>query len=97
MGHGIICCQAKKTCVAKLNILRPLFVFVSLSTIAVADPIPSDMVLIPGGTSVIGSEQGMEDERPVFQVQLPDFLLDRTPVTVAAFGEFVQQIGRAHV
>ena len=93
LGHGIICCQAKKTCVAKLNILRPLFVFVSLSTIAVADPIPSDMVLIPGGTSVIGSEQGMEDERPVFQVQLPDFLLDRTPVTVAAFGEFVQQTG----
>jgi formylglycine-generating enzyme len=49
------------------------------------------MVLIPGGKSLIGSEQGADDERPVFYAQLPDFLLDRTPVTVAAFAAFVQQ------
>ncbi|MDP2284719.1 MAG: formylglycine-generating enzyme family protein [Pseudohongiella sp.] len=58
-----------------------------------ADEIPSDMVLIPGGESLIGSEQGMDDERPVFRVQLPDFLMDRTPVTVSAFADFVKETG----
>lgn len=58
---------------------------------ATADEVPADMVLIPGGQSLIGSEQGMDDERPVFQVQLPDFLMDRTPVTVAAFADFVEK------
>lgn len=64
-----------------------------LGATATADDLPADMVLIPGGQSVIGSEQGMDDERPVFHVQLPDFLMDRTPVTVAAFASFVQQTG----
>jgi formylglycine-generating enzyme len=60
-------------------------------THAGADTIPLGMVLIPGGQSVIGSVQGMEDERPVFSATLPDFLMDRTPVTVAEFTDFVQQ------
>jgi formylglycine-generating enzyme len=64
-----------------------------LSAHAAADELPGSMVLIPAGESVIGSEQGLDDERPVFKVQLPDFLLDRTPVTVAAFAAFVQQTG----
>jgi sulfatase modifying factor 1 len=64
-----------------------------LSSYAAADDLPGSMVLIPAGESVIGSEQGLDDERPVFKVQLPDFLLDRTPVTVAAFAAFVQQTG----
>ncbi|ALO47448.1 formylglycine-generating enzyme family protein [Pseudohongiella spirulinae] len=54
---------------------------------------PADMVLIPGGDTVIGSEHGLADERPVFAVTLPDFLLDKTPVTVAAFAEFVAGTG----
>jgi formylglycine-generating enzyme len=62
-----------------------------LAVHAVAESVPLDMVLIPGGKSLIGSEQGADDERPVFYAQLPDFLLDRTPVTVAAFAAFVQQ------
>ena len=61
------------------------------SSVAGAESLPAEMVLIPAGQSVIGSDPGMEDERPVFHVQLPDFLLDRTPVTVAAFADFVQQ------
>lgn len=58
---------------------------------AVADDIPAGMVLIPAGQSMIGSEAGLEDERPVFSAKLADFLMDRTPVTVAAFSDFVQQ------
>jgi formylglycine-generating enzyme len=58
---------------------------------AAAGTVPAEMVLIPGGLSIIGSEKGMEDERPVFHAQLPDFLMDRTPVTVAAFADFVHR------
>lgn len=64
-----------------------------LSANAAANDLPADMVLIPAGQSVIGSEQGLDDERPVFNVQLPDFLMDRSPVTVAAFAQFVQLTG----
>lgn len=54
-----------------------------------ADELSTTMVLIPGGEALIGSEQGLPEERPVFSVTLPEFLLDRTPVTVAAFADFV--------
>jgi len=59
----------------------------------VADVFPPGMVRIPAGQSVIGSDQGLKDERPVFHASLPDFLMDSTPVTVAAFADFVQQTG----
>lgn len=58
-----------------------------------ASDLPADMVLIPGGAAQIGSDQGLADERPVFRVTLPDFLLDKTPVTVAAFAGFVAETG----
>lgn len=54
-----------------------------------ADELSTTMVLIPGGEALIGSDQGLPEERPVFSVTLPEFLLDRTPVTVAAFADFV--------
>jgi formylglycine-generating enzyme len=71
--------------------LSSALVLSGLSSLASAASNPAEMVLIPGGQSVIGSDKGMEDERPVFQVQLPDYLLDRTPVTVAAFADFVKR------
>lgn len=66
-------------------------VLMIFSAHAAADDIPAGMVLIPAGQSIIGSEAGLEDERPVFSAKLADFLMDRTPVTVAAFSDFVQQ------
>lgn len=48
-----------------------------------------DMVLIPAGVSVIGSLEGEQDEQPVFTTRVDAFYLDRTPVTVAAFADFV--------
>lgn len=48
-----------------------------------------EMVLIPGDITRIGSEHGGADELPVFDVPVEAFYLDRTPVTVRAFSEFV--------
>ena len=56
-------------------------------------PAPEGMVHVPGGTARIGSEAGMEHERPVFEATVGPFFLDRSPVTVAEFGRFVEQTG----
>lgn len=51
----------------------------------------AEMVRIPGGSTVIGSDRTRPDEGPAFSATLPAFELDRTPVTVAAFAAFVKQ------
>lgn len=53
----------------------------------------ADMVRVPGGTVRIGSEEGTDDERPVFTARVRPFLLDRHPVTVAQFRRFVEATG----
>lgn len=50
----------------------------------VEDPIPAEMVRVPGGTFPMGSD-GQPDERPAHAVTVGDFLLDRTLVTVGAY------------
>lgn len=48
--------------------------------------VPPDMLLVPGGTFVMGTDRGGEgDERPAHEVTLAAFLLDRTEVTQAAY------------
>ena len=63
----------------------------------VAEPadvtVPPGMVLIPGGETTIGSEDGIPWESPPFRARVTPFLLDRSPVTVAGFREFVRQTG----
>ena len=51
------------------------------------------MVLVPGGTFRMGSEQGARDERPVHPVTLQPFLIDETPVTWGAYAAFVHEAG----
>lgn len=60
----------------------------TLTTLASAAT-PADMVLIPAGTSQIGASTGAADEQPVFRAKVSAFYLDRSPVTVNAFAEFV--------
>lgn len=55
--------------------------------------VPEGMVLVPGGPVTIGSEDGLANERPVFETEVTAFLMDRSPVTVAEFREFVEQTG----
>ncbi len=57
-------------------------------------PAEVEMVVIPGGTYMMGAVDRDDDarvcERPRHQVTVSDFLLDRTEVTVAAYREAVE-------
>lgn len=55
--------------------------------------VPKDMVIIPGGTFLMGSDDFYPEERPVHPVKVSPFLLDRAPVTVAEFAVFVRETG----
>jgi formylglycine-generating enzyme len=50
----------------------------------------ANQVPIPGGTFSMGSEYGNADEKPVHQVTLSPFCIDKTEVTVAAYRACVQ-------
>jgi serine/threonine-protein kinase len=49
------------------------------------------MVLIKGGWMKMGSEDGLEDERPVHEVKIDSFYIDVAPVTNAQFEKFVNE------
>ena len=50
----------------------------------------SEMILFKGGTFLMGSENGLPQEKPVHKVTLKAFKIDKTPVTVAQFSVFVE-------
>ncbi|MBI3002198.1 MAG: SUMF1/EgtB/PvdO family nonheme iron enzyme, partial [candidate division NC10 bacterium] len=50
-----------------------------------------EMVSIPGGTFLMGRDDGPADERPAHQLTVAPFALDRVPVTNAAFARFLKR------
>ncbi len=63
--------------------------------------VPAEMVYVPGGRTRVGDDSGTLEEvgpgsrhngsaRPAFWVEVPAFLMDRSPVTVAQFRQFVE-------
>jgi iron(II)-dependent oxidoreductase len=55
-----------------------------------------EMIPIPGGEFIMGTNDrvfALDNERNAHAVDLPDFLIDTTPVTNAAFVEFVEDGG----
>lgn len=57
-----------------------------------------EMVLVPGGPFVMGTDDralALDNERGAHEVEVPDFYLDRVPVTNRAFLEFVEDGGYA--
>src|SRR5690606_29788459 len=76
-----------------------LVAIISLSVLcgiaAAEDGAPAGMVLIPGGTFAMGSDQAdtNANERPVHQVRVSPFWMDRTEVTNADFARFVAATG----
>jgi formylglycine-generating enzyme required for sulfatase activity len=54
----------------------------------------SVMVLLPGGSFNMGSDNGDADEKPVHRVILDEFLIDKYEVTVAQFKAFCRDTGR---
>jgi gamma-glutamyl hercynylcysteine S-oxide synthase len=57
--------------------------------------VPRGMLLIPAGEFVQGSppDEGNPDERPARQVWLPDYAIDRLPVTNRLYAEFIEDGG----
>jgi formylglycine-generating enzyme required for sulfatase activity len=51
------------------------------------------MILVPGGTFLMGSNGFYPEERPVHPVTVDGFWMDEHPVTVAAFRRFVEEAG----
>ena len=56
-------------------------------------PPHAEMVWIPGGVFLMGSEEFYPEERPVHTVLVDGFWMDRFAVTVADFRRFVQATG----
>jgi formylglycine-generating enzyme len=56
-------------------------------------PPGDDMVPVPGGTFLMGSEDFYPEESPVHRVEVDPFWMDRAPVTVAQFRRFVKATG----
>lgn len=54
---------------------------------------PDEMIVIPAGEFIMGSDTGPEDERPAHRVTLPAFRIDRLPVTNAEFAAFLNAKG----
>jgi sulfatase modifying factor 1 len=52
-----------------------------------------EMVWIPGGKFTMGANDGNADERPIHDVKLPGFWMDRTEVTNEEFQRFVEASG----
>jgi len=51
------------------------------------------LVLVPAGSFPMGSEEGLEDELPVHDVELDDYWIGKFPVTVGQFRSFVEDTG----
>jgi formylglycine-generating enzyme len=52
-----------------------------------------DMVFIPGGTFLMGSDRFYREERPARSASVGAFWIDRTPVTNVEFARFVEATG----
>ncbi|HTF92218.1 MAG TPA: SUMF1/EgtB/PvdO family nonheme iron enzyme [Verrucomicrobiae bacterium] len=53
----------------------------------------ADMVRIPAGLFLMGSNDGPDDERPQHRLDLGAFSIDRTKVTQSQFAEFLNAVG----
>src|SRR5262245_9261428 len=56
-------------------------------------PPPPEMIWIPGGTFLMGSDHHYPEERPAHRVTVDGFWMDRYPVTNARFLSFVEATG----
>jgi sulfatase modifying factor 1 len=52
--------------------------------------VSENMIELPGGTFRMGSDRFYPEERPVREVSVAPFAIDRHPVTIAEFRRFVR-------
>ncbi|MCU0450279.1 MAG: formylglycine-generating enzyme family protein [Bernardetiaceae bacterium] len=57
-------------------------------------PLEPDMVLVDGGSFLMGSNDGEQEEKPIHKVSVGSFYLAKTEVTVAQYREFCRATNR---
>ena len=60
-----------------------------------SDAPPDNMVRVEGGTFDMGSENGGSDEKPMHQVAVSSFFIDKYEVTVGQYRQFCTSTGRS--
>lgn len=55
----------------------------------------AEMVLIPAGEFMMGSDNGRPEEQPVHRVRLDGYYIDKHPVTFELYDKFCEATGRA--
>ncbi|SEF61135.1 Formylglycine-generating enzyme, required for sulfatase activity, contains SUMF1/FGE domain [Bryocella elongata] len=87
------CCVPSKSRAAVLQISRDA----SAARVRVNSGSPADMVELPGGTFLMGTDYPLgfpaDGEGPIREVRIDPFLIDRYPVTNRAFARFVDATG----
>ena len=72
-------------------------IFMFVATIVTLTPTDGnddvEMLRIPAGPFLMGSDDGPADERPQHRISLPEFSIDRLPVTNAQFARFLESKG----
>src|SRR5262245_16268766 len=67
----------------------PLSASIGSPEVPAGTPPHPDMVWVPGGTFVMGSDKHYPEERPTHRVTVDGFWIDRFPVTNERFSAFV--------
>lgn len=79
---------------AKLLIPLMLLFFISgfESTAQVTEP---EMVLVEGGSFLMGSDEGDDDEKPIYERKVSTFYMSKYEITVGQYREFCEETGWA--
>jgi hypothetical protein len=100
--ESFLCVYCEKKRVAAEAARRKTPGFISISgdrmSILVADGLPLELVRVPAGQFLMGSDKGQDKdafdgEYPLHIVNLPEYWIGRYPVTTAQFAAFVQASG----
>ncbi len=65
----------------------------SASPTPVATPVTAEMVEVPGGTFMMGREDGRDNERPENAVTVPSFKMDKFEITNGEYFAFISDSG----
>lgn len=70
------------------------FMIAFLQVTSSAAEYDQSLIWIPGGTFIMGNDQGLADEQPAHKVTIKTFYLDRTVVSNKQFVKFLNKHGR---
>ena len=72
--------------------MKPILFATAIAVLSASAAAEPGMIPITGATFRMGSDRGLPDERPVHPVTVRTFLIDRVPVTNAAFALFLESL-----